>query len=390
MSEALDRFLAESLIEGGRASWSTNPVVATAASPGRATIDGRERLLFCTNDYLGLACDPRVVAAAAEALAQYGFGSRAARSLAGDTDVHRALEAELADYKGTEAALTFGSGFSTNVGVIGALTTADDVICSDALNHASIVDGCRLSAARTAVYAHGDTDRLEAILRDEASAAKRMIVTDAVFSMDGDVAPLPRIVELAERYDAFIMLDEAHATGVLGPGGRGTQAHFGLHGAVPVLMGTLGKALGSVGGFVAGSRDLIDVLARRARSFLFTTAPPAAAAAAALASLRILRAEPERVERLWDNAGRLHGGLVELGFEVPPEPAPITPVFLRDDALATEASRTLFDRGVVAQAIGTPYVPAGTARLRLIVSAAHDRSDIDAVLESFAAVPRPV
>jgi 8-amino-7-oxononanoate synthase len=384
MSASLSRFLADSLATGGRASWSTDPVVASAARPGRAVIEGRERLLLCTNDYLGLACDPRVVAAARDALAQFGFGSRAARSLAGDTDLHQALEYELAEFKGVEAALIFGSGFSCNVGVIAALTTADDLICSDEHNHASIVDGCRLSAARTAVYRRGDLDGLEAILRESSSAAKRMIVTDAVFSMDGGVAPLPEIVDLADRYDAFVMLDEAHATGVLGPNGEGTLEHFELAGRVPVLMGTLGKALGSVGGFVAGSRDLVDHLARTARSFLFTTSLPPSAAAAALASLRILRAEPERVHRLWENARRLHAGLVELDLDVPPAPAAITPVFLHDDQLAARASRLLFDRGVVAQAVGTPYVPAGTARLRLIVSAAHEPADIEAVLEAFA------
>jgi 8-amino-7-oxononanoate synthase len=384
MSASLSRFLADSLAADGRAAWSTDPVVASAARPGRATIDGRERLLLCTNDYLGLACDPRVVAAAREALTQYGFGSRAARSLAGDTDVHRELEHELADFKGTEAALIFGSGFSCNVGVISALTSADDVICSDALNHASIVDGCRLSAARTAVYLHGDVAELEAILRDASSAAKRMIVTDAVFSMEGDVAPLPKLVALADRYDAFVMLDEAHATGVLGPGGAGTLEHFGLAGRVPVLMGTLGKALGSVGGFVAGSRDLIDVLARRARSFLFTTSLPPAAAAAALTSLRILRAEPDRVERLWENARVLHTAFVELGLDVPSQPAAIMPVYLHDDHVAARASDVLFDRGVVVQAVGTPYVPEGTARLRVIVSAAHEPSDLDAVVDAFA------
>ena len=386
MSASLSRFLADSLAERGRASWSTDPVVASAARPGRATIDGRERLLLCTNDYLGLASDERVVAAARDALARFGFGSRAARSLAGDTELHQALERELAEFKGTEAALIFGSGFSCNVGVIAALTTADDVICSDSLNHASIVDGCRLSAARTAVYPHGDVAGLEAILQEASSAAKRMIVTDAVFSMDGDVAPLPEIVALADRHDAFVMLDDAHATGVLGPGGAGTLEHFGLAGRVPVLMGTLGKALGSVGGFIAGSRDLVDVLARSARSFLFTTSLPPAAAAAALTSLRILRAEPERVERLWENARLLHAGLVDLGHDVPPAAAPITPVFLHDDQVAAQASRVLFDRGVVAQAIGTPYVPAGTARLRLISSAAHEPSDIEAMLDAFAAL----
>jgi glycine C-acetyltransferase len=384
MSASLSRFLADSLADRGRASWSVDPVVASAARPGRATIGGHERLLLCTNDYLGLASDERVVAAAREALARFGFGSRAARSLAGDTELHRALERELAEFKGTEAALIFGSGFSCNIGVIGALTTADDVIYSDALNHASIVDGCRLSSARTMVYAHGDVAELEAKLQEALAADKRMIVTDAVFSMDGDVAPLPQIVELADRYEAFVMLDDAHATGVLGPGGTGTVEHFGLAGRVPVLMGTLGKALGSVGGFIAGSRDLVDLLARSARSFLFTTSLPPAAAAAALTSLRILRAEPERVARLWDNARLLHAGLVELGHDVPPEPAPITPVFLHDDEVAALASRQLFDRGVVAQAIGTPYVPAGTARLRLISSAAHERSDVETVLDAFA------
>jgi glycine C-acetyltransferase len=384
MNDALGRFLAETLAASGRAAWSSEPVFASAGNAGRATIDGRERLLLCTNDYLGLACDPRVVADANEAAARFGFGSRAARSLAGDTEVHRALERELADFKGTEAALIFGSGFSCNVSVIAALTTADDVICSDALNHASIVDGCRLSPARTTVYPHNDLDALEGILHQASSAQKRMVVTDAVFSMDGDIAPLPAIIDLAERYDAFVMLDEAHATGVLGPGGAGTLEHFGRPGSVPVLMGTLGKALGSVGGFVAGSQDLIDVLARRARSFLFTTSLPAAAAAAALRSLRILRAEPERVERLWANARFLHDALLQLGFEVPPEPAAIMPVFLHDDRLAARASRLLYERGVVVQAVGTPYVPEGTARLRVIVTAAHEQQDLEALRNAFA------
>jgi 8-amino-7-oxononanoate synthase len=386
MNATLDRFLAETLAASGRAPWSTEPVFAAAGRPGRATIDGRERLLLCTNDYLGLACDPRVVAEARGAAERFGFGSRAARSLAGDTEIHRELESELAEFKGAEAALVFGSGFSCNLSVIAALTTAEDVICSDALNHASIVDGCRLSAAQTKVYPHNDLDALEAILQQASSAAKRMVVTDAVFSMDGDVAPLPGIVDLAEKYDAFVMLDEAHATGVLGPGGAGTLEHFGLPGRVPVLMGTLGKALGSVGGFVAGSQDLVDVLARRARSFLFTTSLPAAAAAAALASLRILRAEPERVQRLWENARFLHDTFVDLGLEVPPAPAAIMPVLLHDDDVAARASRLLFDRGVVVQAIGTPYVPEGTARLRVIVSAAHEQNDLKALRDAFCEV----
>jgi len=388
MTVQLERFLAQALAASGRSPWSTEPIVASTARPGRAVIGGRERLLLCTNDYLGLGCDPRVVAAVREALDQFGFGSRAARSLTGDTDLHRTLERELADFKGAESALLFGSGYACNLGVIAALTTGDDLICSDELNHASIVDGCRLAAAHVAVYPHGDLEDLEASLQQASSAAKRMIVTDAVFSMDGDIAPLPGIVDLAQRYEAFVMLDEAHATGVLGGRGEGTLEHFGLVGGVPVLMGTLGKALGSVGGFVAGSRDLVDFLARNARSFLFTTSLPASAAAAALASLRILRAEPERVGRLWDNAKRLHAGLAALGFRVAQTAAPILPVFLDDEQTGAVLSRRLFERGVVVQPVGAPYVPAGTSRLRLIASAAHRRDDIEFALSAFADAAR--
>ena len=383
MTDSLQRFLADALAARGRPAWCTDPVVAASARPGRAVIDGRERLLLCTNDYLGLACDPRVVEAARGALERFGAGSRAARSLTGDTEVHRALERELAEFKGTEAALLFGSGFSCNIAVIAALTGADDVICSDALNHASIVDGCRLSPAAVRVYEHGDPASLEAALRESSPAAKRMIVTDAVFSMEGDVAPLPEIVRLADEYDAFVMLDEAHATGVLGSNGAGSLEHFGLRGRVPVLMGTLGKALGSVGGFIAGSRDLVDFLAGTARSFLFTTSLPPACAAAALASLRILRAEPERVELLWDNAGRLHAGIAERGFRVAPKPAAILPVYLDDDRAAGVLSRRLYERGVVVQPVGPPYVPAGTSRLRVIASAAHSAADVETVLDAF-------
>jgi glycine C-acetyltransferase len=386
MSRELDRFLAEALEAGGRAAWSEAPVVAASASPGRAVVEGRDRVLLCTNDYLGLALEPRVIEAAREAAARFGAGSRAARSLAGDTELHHELEQELADFKHAEAALLFGSGLATNVGVIAALTTRDDVILSDALNHASIVDGSRLSAARALVYDHADPASLEARLREAGGAAKRMIVTDAVFSMDGTIAPLPEIVRLAGEYDAFVMLDDAHATGVLGAHGEGTLEHFGLAGGVAVLMGTLGKALGSVGGFVAGSRDLVDFLARSARTFLFTTSLPPASVGAALAALRILRSEPERVERLWANARRLHGGFADLGLEVPAAVTPIIPVFLDDDHAASALSRGLYERGVVVQAIGAPYVPAGTSRLRVIASAAHTEDDLAHVLEAFSRV----
>jgi glycine C-acetyltransferase/8-amino-7-oxononanoate synthase len=384
MSEGLDRWLAETLAARGRAGWSTAPVVISSASPGRAWIEGRERLLLCTNDYLGLAADPRVVDASRAALERYGAGSRAARSLAGDTELHRELEHELAAFKGTEAALLFGSGFATNVGVVSALAGKGDVIFSDELNHASIVDGCRLSAAAVRVYRHRDAGDLDRLLAAEDSAAKRMVVTDAVFSMDGTVAPVPALLEAAGRHDAFLMLDEAHATGVLGERGEGSLEHFGLQGRVPVVMGTLGKALGSVGGFIAGSRDLVDVLAASARSFLFTTSLPPAAVAAALESLRILRAEPTRVARLWANARRLHAGFAELGFDVAAEAAPIVPVFLDDDAAAGVLARRLYELRVVVSPLGPPYVPAGTSRLRVIASAAQTDDDLGVVLEAFA------
>jgi 8-amino-7-oxononanoate synthase len=386
MSTSLERFLEEGLAQRGRPVWARQPLIVTSAGPGWAAIDGEERLLLCSNDYLGLASDPRVVQAAHDALERFGAGSRAARSLGGDTDLHRQLERELADFKGADAALLFGSGFSLNSSVIAALTGPDDVVLSDSLNHASIVDGCRLSAAATRVYQHNDTSSLEATLRDASIAYKRMIVTDAVFSMDGELAPLPEIVRLARQYDAFLMLDDAHATGVLGPGGEGSLEHFGLHGAVPILMGTLGKALGSIGGFVVGSQDLIDFLAGSARSFLFTTSLPPAAAAAALASLRILRSEPERVARLQENARRLHSGLREQGFRLPAEAGAILPVFLDDDSAAAALSRKLYEAGIVVQPIGPPYVPRGTSRLRLIASAAHTPAEVDTVLDRFRRV----
>ncbi len=387
MSRALERFLQSTLDQRGRPAWARAPMVVQAARPGWASIDGKECLLLSSNDYLGLAADARVVQAAHEALDRLGAGSRAARSLGGDTDLHQQLEHELADFKRTEAVLLFGSGFSCNSSVISALTGANDVVLSDSLNHASIVDGCRLTAARTRVYPHGDTAALETALRETASAEKRLIVTDAVFSMEGAIAPLGEIVGLAERYDAALMLDDAHATGVLGAHGEGSLEHFGLaHGSVPILMGTLGKALGSVGGFIAGSRDLIDFLAGSARSFLFTTSLPPPAAAAALAGLRILRAEPERVSRLWENARRLHRGLRELGFMLRDEPGAILPVFLDDDRAAAELSSHLYEQGIVVQPIGQPYVPSGTSRLRLIASAAHTPAEIELILDAFQRV----
>lgn len=382
MSDAFERLVRESLQREGRGAWSDSPVVVERASPGHAVVDGRDCVLLCSNDYLGLATDHRVVAAARAALDSLGVGARAARSLAGDTAVHRDLERDLAEFKGTEAALLFSSGFACNASVIPALAGRGDVILSDELNHASIVDGCRLSRATTVTYPHAHISRLESALRAHKHAASRMIVTDAVFSMDGDVAPLEAIADLADRYDAYIVLDEAHATGVLGATGKGTLEHTHVE-VVAVQVGTLGKALGAMGGFVAGSHDLIDLLARRARSFLFTTSLPAPVVAAAREALRILRTEPGRVSALWDNASSVHSTLGHLGYTVPPGPSPILPVIIGSDDAARTLARLLLDANVIVQAVGQPYVPAGTARLRVIVSAAHTSNDLDLVAEAF-------
>jgi 8-amino-7-oxononanoate synthase len=298
------------------------------------------------------------------------------------------LEAELAAFKGVDAALLFGSGFACNVGVIPALAQRGDVIHSDSLNHASIVDGCRLAAAQLRIYPHVDTRALADALVESQRAVKQMIVTDAVFSMDGDVAPVPDIVRLAETHNAFVVVDDAHATGVLGASGKGSLEHFGVCSNAVVMMGTLGKALGSIGGFIAGTQDLIDYLAGSARSFLFTTALPAPAAASALTSLRILRAEPERVALLWENARLLHAGLTERGFRVATEVAAIIPVYLDDERAAVELSEMLYDSGVVVQPIGPPYVPTGTSRLRVIASAAHSGQDLEVALDAFQRVSK--
>jgi glycine C-acetyltransferase len=369
--------------------WLNPARVVESARPGHAQISGRDRIVLCSNDYLGLACEPAVITASQAAAHRFGAGARGSRRLGGDTTLHRELEYELADFKHTEAALLFSSGFACNLGVIQALAGPGSLVCSDALNHASIVDGCRLSRATVAIYRHLDMDQLERAIESQVDA-KTLIVTDSIFSMEGDIAPLDVIVNLADRHGSSIMLDEAHATGVLGPRGEGSLAHFGLEGSVEILMGTLGKALGSIGGYVAGSRDLIDYVARHARTYLFSTSLPAGAVAAALVSLRILRQEPERVRRLWANAELLHEGLKRQGFRVRDHAAPINPVVFSDELAAAQFSDALFDQGVVVQAVGPPYVPSGESRLRTIVSAAHSEQDISRALAAFAAAAERV
>ncbi|HEX8908540.1 MAG TPA: 8-amino-7-oxononanoate synthase [Anaeromyxobacteraceae bacterium] len=348
-------------------------------------VAGRALVNLCSNDYLGLASDPRLVAGAVAAAQGEGAGAGAARLVAGDLPVHGRLERRLAAFKHAEAALLFSSGYHANVGIPPALAEREDAIFSDRLNHASIVDGCRLSLARTHRYPHCDVDALARLLRG-TKARRKLVVTDAVFGMDGDAAPLATLAGLCRDEGAMLYVDEAHATGVLGPTGAGWAEAEGVR--PDVLMGTLGKALGSFGAFAAGSARLCDWLTSRARTFIFTTALPPAACGAALAALDVLDAEPARRARLLALAARMKEGLAALGFDVSRVVAPIFPVVLGDEALALEASRRLRDRGFFARAIRPPTVPPGTSRLRVSLTAAHREEQVDAFLAALREVLR--
>ena len=341
-----------------------------SAQGARVRLDGREVVLLCSNDYLGLAGDARLRAAAAEYAERWGAGAGASRLVSGGMVPHRRLEEELAAFKGTEACLLFGSGFLANTGVVAALAGPGDVVLSDARNHASIVDGCRLARAQTVVYPHADLDALGHALA-AVSGRDAVIVTDAVFSMDGDLAPLTGIVELARRHGARVVVDEAHATGVVGATGRGLVAELGLEGEVDVVVGTLGKALGSYGAFVCCDRRTASFLVNRARTLIYSTALPPPSLGAALEGLRILREEPDRVARLHANARLLRSGL-----GLPPDPMPIVPLVIGEPDAATAACRAALERGVFAQAIRPPTVPEGTSRLRLVAMATHTGADL--------------
>ncbi|NLJ84842.1 MAG: glycine C-acetyltransferase [Firmicutes bacterium] len=345
-------------------------------------INGEFMLNFCSNNYLGLAADARVREAAKEAIDQYGVGPGAVRTIAGTMTLHKELEAALARFKGVPAVISFQSGFTANLAVIGALVGKGDTIYSDSLNHASIIDGCRLSRAEIKVYDHCDMASLKARL-EESVSGKRLIVTDGVFSMDGDLAPLPEIVELAERYGAITMVDDAHGEGVLGSSGRGIVDHFGLHGRVDVEVGTLSKALGVVGGYVAGSKELIDYLSQRGRPFLFSSAVTPADVAACIRAVEILEADDELVTKLWDNGRYFKAAMEKLGFDIGNSQTPITPVIIGEASKAAEFSQRLFERKVFAQSIGFPTVPKGRARIRVMVSAAHSKKDLDYGIEAF-------
>ena len=353
----------------------------------RVTLDGQPVLLLCSNDYLGLANHPRVRGAAADAATRWGAGAGASRLISGNMQPHGRLENRLASFKGYESALLFGSGYLANTGTIAALAGSGEVVFSDELNHASIIDGCRLSRAETFVYRHGDVEHLAWGLR-EAGGRGALIVTDGVFSMDGDLAPLPQLVELAQRHNCRLMVDEAHATGALGPGGRGSVAAAGLSGEVDVVMGTLGKALGSYGAYICASRDLTDYLVNTVRSFIFSTAPPPPVVAAGLAALGLLESRPQRIEELRANAATLSSALVAQGLSVGGSQTQIIPLGVGDATQTMELSERLLERGVFAQGIRPPTVPEGTSRLRFTVMSTHRAAELEQAAEVVGAAAR--
>ncbi|MGZ4214217.1 MAG: glycine C-acetyltransferase, partial [Actinomycetota bacterium] len=349
----------------------------------RTRFDGKDVVNLASNNYLGLAAHPRLKEAAAKAAMEFGAGSGAVRTIAGTMTLHKTLEERFAAFKDAESAILFQSGFTANAGCVAAILGPEDVIVSDQLNHASIIDGARLSRATIKVFPHKDTEAAATLLDEASGARRRLLITDGVFSMDGDIAPLPDLVKVAEAHGAIMMIDDAHASGVLGPGGKGTVAHFGLQGRVDIQVGTLSKALGSLGGYIAGPKHLSDYLANRGRPFLFSTSHPPAVVAAALAALDVMTDEPDRIERLWANTRYFQDGLHALGFDTGASETPITPVIVGEDRAAAEFARRLWDDNVFCPAIVFPTVPRGRARVRAILTAAHTTTDLDRALEAF-------
>jgi glycine C-acetyltransferase len=351
--------------------------------------DGREVINLASNNYLGLTDHPKLVEAAIEATRRFGVGSGAVRTIAGTMSLHLELERRIAAFKHVEACVVFQSGFAANSGTVAAVLTPDDHIISDELNHASIIDGCRLSKAKIHVFPHKDVGAAERTLAGlESAPGRKLLITDGVFSMDGDIAPLPALVEAAHTHGAIMMIDDAHSSGVLGRNGRGTVDHFGLHGKVDIQVGTLSKAIGALGGYVCGSRDLIEYLYHRARPFLFSTSHPPSVAATCLAAFDVLEQEPERIERLWENTRYFKTALAQAGFSTGASETPITPVMVGDTAAAHAFSRALFEEGVFATGIGYPTVPQGKARIRTIVTATHTREQLDQATQIITRVGR--
>jgi len=348
-----------------------------------AVVDGKKVINLSSNNYLGLTVHPRLKQAAIEAIERYGVGTGSVRTIAGTMTIHEEFERKLAEFKKTEASLVFQSGFTANLGVLGSLLEEGDVVVSDELNHASIIDGIKLTKAAKKVYSHKDMPGLRKALEESGDFKKKLIVTDGVFSMDGDIAPLPEIVELAEEFGAMVMVDDAHASGVLGESGRGTIDHFNLHGRVHIQVGTLSKAVGALGGYVAGSAQLRDLMIHRARPFLFSTSLPPSVIASCSAAIDVMLEETTRLKWLWDNAEYFKAGLKSLGFNTGASETPITPVITGKGQLAMELSDKLFEMGVFAQGIGYPTVPEEKSRVRTIVTAMHLEEELNRALDAF-------
>jgi len=358
--------------------------ILESPSEAEARFDGKQVINLASNNYLGLTTHPKLREAALDAVRKFGVGSGAVRTISGTMTLHMQLEERIAAFKNVEACVVFQSGFAANAGTVSAILTPEDHIISDELNHASIIDGCRLSKAKIHVFPHKDAAAAEKILAGlDGAPGRKLLISDGVFSMDGDIGPLPALVEAAERHGAIMMVDDAHSSGVLGRNGRGTIDHFDLHGRVHVQVGTLSKAIGVLGGYVCGSRDLIEFLYHRARPFLFSTSHPPAVAAACLAAFDVLEQEPERIEQLWENTRYFKQGLRDAGFDTGISETPITPVMVGDAKLAFEFSRALFDAGVLATGIGFPTVAKGRARIRTIVASTHTKEELDQALEIF-------
>lgn len=364
-------------------TFQTLNVLESPQAP-RSVVNGKDVINLCSNNYLGLTTHPRLMEAARAANERWGVGTGSVRSIAGTMTLHEQLEVRLARFKHTEAALVFQSGFTCNTGIIPVLAGEGDVIITDELNHASIIDGIRLSKASRKIFPHADMNALEAALKDSQGARRRLVITDGVFSMEGDVARLPEIVELAERFEAMVYVDDAHASGVFGKNGRGTINHFGLDGRVHVQVGTLSKAIGVLGGYVASTRSLRDLLINRGRPFIFSTSHPPAVTAACIAAIDVLESEPELIDRLWSNTRFFKSRIQDIGFDTGHSESPITPVIAGEGRKAMELSRILFREGVFVPGIAFPTVPKDRSRVRTIVTATHSETDLEQALRAFS------
>jgi glycine C-acetyltransferase len=380
-------YLKEQLTELRQQGLLLHPRTLEGPTGARARFDGRDVINLASNNYLGLANHPRLREAAAAAARDLGAGTAAVRTISGQMSIHRELERRFASFKHAEDAVMFQSGFTSNAGTVAAILTKDDVIVSDRLNHASIIDGARLSRAEIKVFEHKDTEHADRLLAESASSGRRqLLITDGVFSMDGDIAPLPELVEIAERHGAIMMVDDAHASGVLGKGGSGTVDHFGLAGRVDIQVGTLSKAIGVLGGFIAGPSHLIEWLQNRGRPYLFSTSAPPSVVAACIAALDVIEDEPDRLERLWSNTKLFKEGLHELGLDTGGSQTPITPVITEDEEKTQRFADRLFEEGVFCPAIVFPTVARGSARVRTIVTADHTEGDLEEALKVFGSV----